>query len=461
MPVTSHVARAQDETAEAKSTIRVVHAVPGLEAVDVLVDGQPVLQRLAYGTASEYLPISADNHQIQIVPTGQPANAAVLDETVDAAPGQAYIAAVFGLLNDIKSDIYDVDMSEIEPGNARVRVINLSPDAGDIDLLEAGGEAWFNDVGLGEASDYSNIAPGTYSADLRGKDDRVLTTVPDLTFEETNVYDVVVLGQLADNSLQLQSLVTSVSPPCAEVLKLDGTGSDACVRLIHAAPDTSPVDFYLNDAKIAAGLAYGTATEYAAVPSGQGRTVRVTAQDAPVDQAVIDTNLDFQAGQAYEILVTGAGDNPEITITGTDLRPVPAGQARLRLIHASPDAGTIDLGFAGSDQNLFDGVNFKDATHYAVVDQGDYQVQVRPGGDDTTVALESDTTIDEGVVYDLMLIGRPDDRSLKLLALTVPVEIQTGEVATPEAVSETEVAGTVVPQETENLDVTATPTAAG
>jgi hypothetical protein len=461
LPLSSTPARAQDQ-AEAKATLRVVHAVPGLDSVDVLLDGQPILQRLTYGSASEYLPISADSHRLQIIPTGQTADAAVFDETLDAASGQGYIAAVFGLINDINGDIFDVDMSEIEPGNARVRVINLSPDAGDIDLLETGGEAWFNDVGLGKAADYINIAPGAYSADLRGADDRVLQTFPDLTFEETSVYDVVVLGQLADNSLQVQSLVTSVSPPCSEVLKLEGAGSDACVRIIHAAPDAPPVDVYLNEAKISAGLTYGTATEYAAVPSGQGRNVRVTAQDAPVEQAVINTNLDFQAGQAYEVLVTGAGDNLELTITGTDLRPLPAGQARLRLIHASPNAGSVDLGVADNDQNLFEGVNFKDATHYAVLDAGDYKLQVRPGGDDMTVALQTDVTVDEGVVYDLILIGRPDDRSLKLLALTVPVQIQAGEVATPEASpSETSVAGTVVPAETNDLDVTPSPTAAG
>jgi Domain of unknown function (DUF4397) len=462
LPLSGLSTRAQQETAEAKATLRVIHASPGAPEVDVLVDGQPVLQRLAYGSTSDYLPISAEGHRVQIVPTGQTANAAVVDEEIDAAPGQAYIVAVFGLLNDIGGDVYEVDMSEIEPGNARVRVINLSPDAGDIDLVETGGDAWFNDVGLGEASDYTNIAPGTYSADLRGDDDRTLKTFPDVTFEETRVYDLVVLGQLADDSLELQSLVTSVSPPCAEVLKLEGSGSDACVRFIHAAPDATAVDIYLNDAKVSAGLAYGTATEYAAVPSGQGRGVRVTAQDAPVEEAMIDTSLDFQAGQAYEILVSGAGDDLELTITGTDLRPVPAGQARLRLIHAGPDAGSVDLGVADSEQNLFDGVNFRDATHYAVVDMGDYQLQVRPGGDDTTVALQTDLTVEEGVVYDLILIGRPDDRSLKLLALTVPVAIQTGEVATPEAAaSETTVAGTVVPAETANLELTPTATPAG
>jgi hypothetical protein len=72
-----------------------------------------------------------------------------------------------------------------------------------------------------------------------------------------------------------------------------------------------------------------------------------------------------------------------------------------------------------------------------VVDHGDEQMQVRPSGDNMTVALQRDITLNEGVTYDLILIGRSDDRSLKLLALTVPVEIQTGEVATPAAVSET------------------------
>src|SRR5262245_43688500 len=84
MPLPRGVAQAQEEMAEAKATLRVVHAVPGVEAVDVLIDGQPVLKRLAYGSTSDYLPMSADNHRVQIVPTGQTANAAVLDDTIDA-----------------------------------------------------------------------------------------------------------------------------------------------------------------------------------------------------------------------------------------------------------------------------------------------------------------------------------------------------------------------------------------
>src|SRR5215207_37488 len=459
-PLQASPAQAQEETAEADATVRVIHASPGVPEVDVLLDGQTLLQGLTYETASSYSTMTPEEHRVQIVPTGQTADAAVVNETIDAAPGQAYLVAVFGLLNDIGGAVYDVDLSEIEPGNARVRLINFSPDAGDIDLLETGGDEWFGNVALGDASDYRDIPPGTYSADVRGDDDRVLLTVSELPFEETRVYDVVVLGQIADDSLELQSLVTTVSPSCAEVLGLEGSSSDACVRLVHTAPDAPPVDIYLNDAQIAQNLEFGTATEYVMVPSGAGRGVRVTATGTPVEEAVIDTALDFDPGQAYEILVTGGGDDLDLTVTGTDLRPLPQGQARLRIIHASPDADAFDVGIAGSEENLFEGVNFGDATDYVVLDAGDYSLEVRPGGEDMNVALQTDATFEEGVTYDLIALGRADEQTLTLLALMAPVEIQTGDVATPEAASEdAAIAATVVPEAIE--DVEASPTPAG
>jgi hypothetical protein len=251
-----------------------------------------------------------------------------------------------------------------------------------------------------------------------------------------------------------------VSPSCAEVLELEGSGEDACVRLVHAAADAPPVDVYLNDAQIAQGLVFATATEYVTVPSGGDRGVRVAAEGTPVEEAMIDAGLDFEAGQAYEILITGGGDDLELTITGTDLRPVAEGQARLRVIHASPDAGAIDIGVEGSEENLFEAIDFRTATDYLVLDAGDYQLEVRPGGEDMSVALQSDATLEEGVTYDLIAVGRPEDQTLTLLTLMAEVPIQTGAIATPEAESGQEaMAETVVPEPIE--DVEASPTPAG
>src|SRR5918995_5213745 len=122
-PLQAGPVTAQDETAEADATLRVIHASPGAPEVDVLLDGQMLLANLAYGTASSYATLTAEEHRLQIVPAGQTADAAVVDETIDASPGQACLLAIFGLLNDIGGAVYDVDLSEIEPGNARVRLI--------------------------------------------------------------------------------------------------------------------------------------------------------------------------------------------------------------------------------------------------------------------------------------------------------------------------------------------------
>src|SRR5829696_10319438 len=87
LPLPANPVMAQDDSAEADATLRVVHASPGAPEVDVLLDGQTLLQGVPYGTASNYSTMTPEEHRIQIVPTGQTADAAVVDETIDAAPG--------------------------------------------------------------------------------------------------------------------------------------------------------------------------------------------------------------------------------------------------------------------------------------------------------------------------------------------------------------------------------------
>jgi len=68
-------------------------------------------------------------HTLQVVPAGEPPTAVFVEQELDAAPAAAYIFVVLGRLNAIEAKIFDVNLDEIEPGNARARVINASPDA--------------------------------------------------------------------------------------------------------------------------------------------------------------------------------------------------------------------------------------------------------------------------------------------------------------------------------------------
>lgn len=422
-------ARAQEEP-ETSATVRIVHASAGSPNVDVLVDGQPLAQNVPFGTVTDYVPLPVGEHQFQVVPTGQAADNAIIEEDLDAEAGRAYIFAALGPLNEIEGKTFEVNLDRIEDARSRVRVIHLSPDADDVSVSVTGGDELFGGVSFADASDYTDVDPGTYSLDVRGgEDDRVLLTVPDLTFLAGRVYDVLALGQLGDQSLQLLSLVTNVSRPCGEVLGLDGGVGDACVRIVHASPGSPDVDVYVNDSILAQGLAFGTATEFLPLPSGDDRAVQVTAAGSEPDNAVIDTELDLTPGQAYQITATGTLEEIEGTVNEVDLSPLPENQSRIRLLHASPDAGGIDVGISGGEL-IFEGVDFRDASDYLTTDAGALTLEVHEAGEDSVV-LRSDVELEAGMAYDAIAIGRAEDRTLALLVLASPAGSREGGLATP------------------------------
>ncbi len=428
---TAGVAGAQEDV-ETNATIRVVHASPGAPEVDLLVDGQPLAESIAFGNVTDYVPLTPEQHQIQVVPTGQTAEAAVVDEELDVDSGTAHIVAVRGLLNDIEGEIYEVNLDAIEEGKARARLINLSPDAEQVDVGVTGGDTMFNGVDFGDAGDYDEVDPGTYSFDVRGgEEDRVLATVPDVTFQVGRVYDVVALGQVSDQSLNLIALETNVSRPCAEVLGIEGGAEDACVRVVHAAAGAPDVDVYVSDSPLISGLTFGAGTEYVVLPAGEDRQVQIAAAGTPAEEAILETDIDLEAGQAYQVVATAEGEEVEATVNEVNLTPMPENQARIRVVHASPDAGNVDVGIA-EGPTIAEGVGFREASPYAVVDAGAYSLEVRPAGEET-VALQTDIELAAGTVYDVVALGRTEDRTLALLPLASQGGVREGGLATPGA----------------------------
>ncbi|MDQ3467510.1 MAG: DUF4397 domain-containing protein, partial [Chloroflexota bacterium] len=139
-----------------------------------------------------------------------------------------------------------------------------------------------------------------------------------------------------------------------------------------------------------------------------------------------------------------------------NLTPLPEGQARGRVIHASPDADNIDIAVA-EGEIIFEDVEYREVSNYAPLDAGDYTLEVRPAGEDT-VALELDLPVEAGITYDAIAIGRMDDQSLELLILESRAAVREGEVATPgaevmttpEAVGTTEGVGTIVTEDADS-----------
>jgi len=423
--------RAQDRTDE-DASIRFVHASPDAPAVDVIVDGAPVAENLAFGTSTEYLPFPSGEHQVQVVPTGSGAESAVLDEKVDLDSGGAYIFAAAGLLNDIQAKTYQVDLDDLDDNQGRVRLIHLSPDAGDVDLYVTGGDKWFDKVDFPNASDFKGVDAGSYDLEVRAHDsDTVALTLSGFEVQQGRAYDVIVLGQASDNSLTALTLETRVSPSCGDVLG-NGTDSDACVRVLHTSIGAPAIDVYVNDSLVIQNLAFGSATEFAPLPSGKDRNIKIVPTGSPLDAAIVDTKVDLDAGQAYDVIAFNRVDDIDAKAVDVDLDPVPGGQARVRVIHEAPDSPDVDVVITDGP-TLFEGVGSGDTTDYTIVDAGSYDLQLKDG--DNVVARIPDLTLDENMSYDIIVLGSADDNTLQVISLaapTAPIEGGTPQ-ASPEA----------------------------
>ncbi len=73
------------------------------------------------------------------------------------------------------------------------------------------------------------------------------------------------------------------------------------------------------------------------------------------------------------------------------------GGARVRVVHASPDAPAVDVWVAGSI--VFENVAFEEVTSFVEVPAGTYNVQVVPSGATEPVVIEADLDLSAATDY--------------------------------------------------------------
>ena len=187
------------------------------------------------------------------------------------------------------------------------------------------------------------------------------------------------------------------------------------VRVAHLSPDAPAVDVLVNGARVVTGAAFGDVTGYLALPAGSARIQVVPAgASSPV---VIDATLDLAAGAAYTVAATGflgAGDLKPLVLSD-DLNGT-AGQAKVRFVHASPDAPAVDIAVTGGPV-LFANVSFRQFQGYAQVPGGSYNLEARPAGTTTAALKVPDVVLGGAGSYTIFAIGSLGNGSLSALAV--------------------------------------------
>src|SRR5687767_14089496 len=188
-----------------QAQVRVAHLAPDAPNVDVYVNGDPVLTDVPYTTVSGYLSLPAGTQQVSVYATGD-TTSPVIDTPVELAAGGAYTVAAVGLVADesLTAQVYEDDLRSPASGNAKVRLVHASPDAGPVDVVPRGGGALVEGLAFPDATPYVEVPEGTYTLDVNpaGTTDTVLT-VPDVALADGGVYSAFAVGTVYADSLQV------------------------------------------------------------------------------------------------------------------------------------------------------------------------------------------------------------------------------------------------------------------
>jgi len=190
----------------------------------------------------------------------------------------------------------------------------------------------------------------------------------------------------------------------------DDPEADSSLRVAHLSPDAPNVDVYVDGDAVLEDVPFRTVSDYLDLPAGS-YDVKITAAGDP-DTVVFDEAVELSAG-AFTAAALGelADENQPFGVElYEDDRSDPGSDARVTLVHASPDAPNVDVTVGGDP--LFEDVPFG-AAGTVEVPAGDYKLQVRPATEDNDgdVVDTFKFPAEAGTVYTAFAVGylAPDD----------------------------------------------------
>lgn len=228
------------------------------------------------------------------------------------------------------------------------------------------------------------------------------------------------------------------------------TQQTSFIRIVHASPDAPAVDVQVNGETVAEDVEFGNETEYVPVEAGEHEVAIVAADGADAnetddagldDENATDGNVTDENDTAADGNETAA-DGEDVVFEGTvDVEPrsvttlaasgevaedaetpfspvllsenalEPADdEAALSVVHLSPGAPAVQVVDAENDTVVADQIDFRQATDYVTVPEGNYTLEVYPAGEgnDTEPLATANVSLDGGNAYSAYAIGYAD-----------------------------------------------------
>ena len=145
------------------------------------------------------------------------------------------------------------------------------------------------------------------------------------------------------------------------------------VRFFNASPQGGSADFYIGNNLVAAGIKFGSFTDY--IKTGTAPTTFKVTRAGIKTEKVCDTTLTIKTGNVCTLCVTGKPDMAELTVIEEPTIKSHMEYGHLRICNLTPENLNLDI-YANGSMILGD-VNYKDISRYIEIKPGEYELDIK------------------------------------------------------------------------------------
>ncbi|WP_414830728.1 CHRD domain-containing protein [Alteromonas sp. H39] len=396
------------------ANVRVIHASSDAPTVDITANDDILngLEGVDYQMASTKFEVQVGTYDIGVVANLPGDDAEVLQTDITLETDMNYDIFAVGSVADESLMLLPVTSMEtaVESGNAQVQIVHAASMAPTVDIYVTAPDAVLTDeqplvtAAFTDATDLVQVPAGDYRIRITAAGET------DVVFDSGTV-------TLEDGADLLVAATNSVSPGDSPVTLLVSDGdtsmnlydvnTPAALRVVHGISDAPAVDVIANNEVVLVdGIQFPRTTDYLDVAAGDYLIDVVADADNSI-VAVDDAEVSLAAGMYYTAIANNTLAMPELDLL-TDMPRSVATEAKVRIIHASPAAGNVDI-YVTADGEI-EGVDptFADVaystddlaeTGYVGLAEGDYFVTVTPVGTKTAAIETGMLSLETGMVY--------------------------------------------------------------
>jgi hypothetical protein len=385
---------------ENESRVNFVHAVPLAPIVKGQQEGVDLTPLFDFGEQSGGIVVSSGDTTLSFATSEQ----TLVDYPASLFPRTHYTIILIGDSEDLET--LSVLMFENQvAGRATIRAINVSSEAGAVDLY-LDGELFAGNLAYGTASERQIQTDGNHALSIYPAGADINSTEPLLSnfdFSATTAADLSLILMGSTANLRVFVFNDDLSPIRPDI------GRITFINALESAPGAQIglSSAVLEDLGL---IGYGEASPYYPINLGENRIFWML-----LDGTIPEDNLNFmiESGRSYLYFLTGDDDNPvviteplevsnEVAALPTDLNATPDIPIRVRIVNALDGAFPID--FILNSETLASNLPYGQATDYFEVIPASLPLTIFQTGNPTPIA-QSELRLATGGRYTLYVYG--------------------------------------------------------